>query len=146
MVLLFRSEIFFSDNTRVRIFFFVAHSANFFFQNLTLSYMTKNSESDYFFFLHQNQNIFFSNIGNFFLLKKTIPPLLSPCKLNGSSLIRCTFCISGQKRICVSRSWISVLDSTLCDKVCQLHVLATGRWFSQVSSTNKTDRHYIHCN
>jgi len=37
-----------------------------------------------------------------------------------------------------------VLDTTLCDKVCQL--LATGRWFSPgtpVSSTNKTDRHDI---
>jgi len=33
------------------------------------------------------------------------------------------------------------LDTTLCDKVCQW--LATGRWFSLVSSTNKTDRHNI---
>jgi hypothetical protein len=35
-----------------------------------------------------------------------------------------------------------VLDTTLCDKVCQL--LATGQWFSPdnpVSSTNKTDHH-----
>ena len=35
-----------------------------------------------------------------------------------------------------------VLDTTLCDKVCQW--VAAGRWFSldtQVSSTNKTDRH-----
>ena len=31
--------------------------------------------------------------------------------------------------------------TALCDKVCQL--LATGRWFSPVSSTNKTDRHNI---
>ena len=31
--------------------------------------------------------------------------------------------------------------ATLCDKVCQW--LATGRWFSPVSSTNKTDRHDI---
>jgi hypothetical protein len=28
-----------------------------------------------------------------------------------------------------------------CEKVCQL--LATGQWFSPVSSTNKTDRHFI---
>ena len=50
---------FFSDNTRVKILiFFVAQSANFFFQNSTLGY-DKNSESDYFFPLHQNQNIFF---------------------------------------------------------------------------------------
>ena len=34
-----------------------------------------------------------------------------------------------------------VLDTTLCDKVCQS--LVAGRWFSPVSSTNKTDRHDI---
>jgi hypothetical protein len=37
-----------------------------------------------------------------------------------------------------------VLDTTLCDKVCQW--LVTGRWFSlstTVSSTNKADRHDI---
>jgi hypothetical protein len=46
------------------------------------------------------------------------------------------------------RVWIplmrSLLDTTLCDQVCQL--LATGRWFSPsspVSSINKTDRHDI---
>jgi len=40
-----------------------------------------------------------------------------------------------------SHSWWGVLDSTLCEKVCQW--LATGWWFSPVSSTNKTDRHDI---
>jgi hypothetical protein len=43
-----------------------------------------------------------------------------------------------------SHSWRGVLDTTLCDKVCQW--LAVGRWFSPgtpVSSTNKTDRHDI---
>ena len=42
------------------------------------------------------------------------------------------------------RSWRGVLDTTLCDKVCQW--LATGRWFSLgplVSSINKIDRHNI---
>ena len=37
-----------------------------------------------------------------------------------------------------------VLETTLCDKVCQW--LATGRWFSlgpPISSTNKTDHHDI---
>jgi hypothetical protein len=38
-------------------------------------------------------------------------------------------------------TWWGVLDTTLCDKVCQW--LATGRWFSPVSSINKTDRHDI---
>ena len=39
--------------------------------------------------------------------------------------------------------WISIRArcTTLCDKVCQW--LATGRWFSPVSSTNKTDHHDI---
>ena len=43
-----------------------------------------------------------------------------------------------------SCSWRGVLDTTLCDKVCQQ--FATGPWFSPgtpVSSTNKTDRHDI---
>ena len=43
-----------------------------------------------------------------------------------------------------TRSWRSVLDTTLCDKVCQW--LATGWWFSQgtpVPSSNKTERHDI---
>ena len=31
--------------------------------------------------------------------------------------------------------------TTLCEQVCQ--EFATGRWFSPVSSTNKTDRHDI---
>ena len=34
-----------------------------------------------------------------------------------------------------------VLDTTLCDKVCQS--LVAGRWFSPVSSTNKADSHDI---
>ena len=39
---------------------------------------------------------------------------------------------------------LSVLETTLCDKVCRL--LATGQWFSSgtlISSTNKTDCHDI---
>ena len=45
---------------------------------------------------------------------------------------------------CVSCSWLGVLDTTLCNKVCQW--LATGLWFSPgtpVSSANKTDCHGI---
>jgi hypothetical protein len=40
-----------------------------------------------------------------------------------------------------SRSWQGVLDTTLCDKVCQW--LTAGRLFSPVSSTNKTNGHDI---
>jgi hypothetical protein len=80
-------RIFFSDNTRVRIFiFFCREKREFFFQNLTVGYMTKTLNQSIIFFLHQNQNIFFSNIGNqniFFRKKKH-----TPLKLNGPSLMR----------------------------------------------------------
>jgi hypothetical protein len=50
MVFCFVQNFFFSDNTRVRIFFFICRTKReSFFQNLTLGYMT-NSESDYYFF------------------------------------------------------------------------------------------------
>jgi hypothetical protein len=39
------------------------------------------------------------------------------------------------------RWWRGVLDATLCDKVCEW--LATGQWFSPVSSFIKTDHHDI---
>jgi hypothetical protein len=53
----------------------------------------------------------------------------------------CNQCLSPQTlwvRISPRRG---VFDATLCDKICQW--LATDRWFSPVSSTNKTDRHNI---
>ena len=70
-------RIFFSDNTRVRIFFFCRAKCEIFFKNSTLGCMTKTLNQIIFFFLHQNQNIFFSNIGNqnIFLEKKHNPPL-----------------------------------------------------------------------
>ena len=55
-----------------------------------------------------------------------------------------TYAISAYHHWCCefeSRSGRCVLDTTLCDKACQW--LATGRWFSPVSSSNKTDRHNI---
>ena len=53
-------------------------------------------------------------------------------------------CLSPLKLGVRTPSWRGVLDTTLCDKVCQW--LAAGRWFSSgtpISSTNKTDRHLI---
>ena len=50
----------------------------------------------------------------------------------------CKECLSPQS------SWRGVIDTTLCDKVCQW--LATDQWFLSgipVSSINKTDRHDI---
>ena len=56
----------------------------------------------------------------------------------------CNQCLSPLKLWGRTRSWRGVLDTTLCDKVCQW--FATCRWFSPgtpVSSTNNTDRHDI---
>ena len=82
---LFRSEIFFWTTQELEYLFFCHTKCEFFFQNLTLGYMTKTLNQIIFFFLHQNQNIFFSNIGNqnIFLEKNHNPPLF---KLNGRSL------------------------------------------------------------
>ena len=49
-------RIFFTDNTRVRIFIV--------FPEFNIRLYDKNSESDYYFFPPPNQNIFFSNIEN----------------------------------------------------------------------------------
>ena len=66
----------------------------------------------------------------------------------GSLIYSTTTCVISayHHKSCVfkPRSWRSVLNTTLCDKVCQW--LATGRWFSPgtlISSINKTDRHVI---
>ena len=92
-------RIFFSDNTRVRIFiFFVAQSASFFFQNLTLGYITKTLII-LFFFSSTKIRIFFSatfGISIFFLEKKHNPPF----KLNGRSLISTIFLSSQSRQIC----------------------------------------------
>jgi hypothetical protein len=76
--ILLRSDFFFGQDKSYNIYFFFAQSANCFFQNLTLGYMTKTLNKIILFFLHQNQNIFFSNIGiqNIFLEKKHNPPPL----------------------------------------------------------------------
>ena len=51
----------------------------------------------------------------------------------------CNQCLSPLKlKVWIPLMW-GVLDTTLCDKVCQW--LAVGQWFSPVSSINKTDRH-----
>ena len=56
----------------------------FFFQIITLGYMTKTLNQFIFCFLHQNRNIFFSNMGNQnIFLENNHPP---PFKLNDRSL------------------------------------------------------------
>ena len=62
----------------------------------------------------------------------------------GRNLILVWFTTTYASSAFKSCSWWSVLDTTLCDKVCQW--LATGWWFSPGtldSSINKTDHHDI---
>ena len=65
-------RFFFRTTQELEYIFFCRAKREFFFQNLTLGYMTNTLNQIIFFFLHQNQNIFFSNIGNqnIFLEKK----------------------------------------------------------------------------
>ena len=56
---LFRSENFHRTTQEVEIIFFGRAKRNFFFQYLTLGYMTKKSESDYFFFPPPKSEYFF---------------------------------------------------------------------------------------
>ena len=57
---LFRSEFFFADNTRVRILIFLCRTKReFFFQKLTLGYVTK-SLNQIFFFSSTKIRLFFS--------------------------------------------------------------------------------------
>ena len=68
-------RIFFSDNTRVRIFIhFVAQSANF-FPEFNIRLYDKNSESDYFFFPPPKSEYFFQQHweSEYFFRKKHNP-------------------------------------------------------------------------
>ena len=64
MVFCFVQNFFFGQHKNQNINCFCRAWGEFFFQILTLGYMTKTLNQIIFFFLHQNQNIFFSNIGN----------------------------------------------------------------------------------
>ena len=68
---------FFSDDTRVGIYFFLkSRKAQIFCPEINIRLYGKNSESDFFFFPPPKSEYFFSNIGNqkFFLEKKNIAP------------------------------------------------------------------------
>jgi hypothetical protein len=80
----FPTENFFSDNTRIRIFFFFLSRREFFFLEFNIRLYDKNSEADLF-LLPPESEYFFSNIGNqnIFFRKYT-----HPFKLNGRFLRR----------------------------------------------------------
>ena len=90
------------------------------------------------------------------IIFKYILRLVVKCQLNGGVIVdlvrivdrfTTTYAIRAYHHQCCefeSSSRRSVLDTTLCDKVCR--DLQPGRWFSPgtiVFSTNKTDRHDI---
>ena len=56
-------RIFFPDNTRVRIFLFCRAKREFFFQNLTLGYMTKTLNQIIFFFSTKIRIFFSATLG-----------------------------------------------------------------------------------
>jgi hypothetical protein len=69
---LFPSEFFFRTPRELEYFYFCRAKREFFFQNVTLGYMTKTLNQIIIFFLHQNQNIFSATLGiRLFFLEKT---------------------------------------------------------------------------
>ena len=80
---LFVSFRIFFPNTRVRIIFFCHAKRNFFFQNLTLGYMTKTL-NHIIFFSPPKSEYFFQQLweSQYFFRKKPVPPF----KLNGRSV------------------------------------------------------------
>jgi hypothetical protein len=81
-------RIFFSHNTRVKIFIFLSRKARNFFPEFNKRLYDKNSESDFFFFPPPKSEYFFQQHweSEYFFRKKTITP--PPFKLNGRSLIQ----------------------------------------------------------
>jgi hypothetical protein len=106
-------------------------------------YSGVNLISNKIFFIHvciSNICLYFLDLGEYFLLKNC--DVLSLQNIYSSLYNRNRRCRN--RNIVGSRSWRGVLDTTLCDKICQW--LSTGRWFSlstPVSSPNKSDRHDI---
>ena len=81
-------RIFFSDNTRVRIYIVLSRKARIFFLEFNISLYDKNSESDHFFFQPPKSEYFFQQHweSEYFFRRKPQPP---PFKLNGRSLSKC---------------------------------------------------------
>ena len=78
----FHSEIFFGQHESQNIYFFFVQSAIFFYQKLTLGYMSKTQNHIIFFSPPPKSEYFFSNIGNqnIFFRKKTQPPVFPVCQ------------------------------------------------------------------
>jgi hypothetical protein len=89
MVFWFVQKKNFGQHESWNINFFAAQSANFFFQNTTLGYMTKTLNQIIFFSSTKIRIFFSATLGiRIFFYRKTITP---PFKLNGRSL-SCSIC------------------------------------------------------
>jgi hypothetical protein len=86
LVFCFIQKLFFGHHELEHLFFFVAHSAKFFFPEFNIRLYDKKLWIRLFFFPSTKIRIFFSaTLGiRIYFLEKTITPL--PCKLNGPSL------------------------------------------------------------
>ena len=94
MFFFFRSEMFFRATRELEFFFCRAKREIFFLQNLTLGYMTKNSESDYFCFPSPKTEYFFSatlGFRIFFLGKNHNPSLQVKWSFPKEFLCRCWY-------------------------------------------------------
>ena len=104
-------------NTRVRTFiFFVARSATFFFQNVTLGYTTKTLNQIIFVSSTKIRIFFSATLGiRIFFSKKNIPH--PPFKLNGRSLKHLKICLIAlmPPSICIKRRFqvISIICFTI---------------------------------
>jgi hypothetical protein len=77
MVFCFVQKFFFSDNTRVRILFFLSRKVRNFFPAFNIKLYDKNSESDFFIFPPPKSEYFFQHReSEYFFRKKPYPPPL----------------------------------------------------------------------
>ena len=125
MVFCFVQKFFFGQHKSQNIYFFVAQSAIFFLQNLTLSYMTKTVNQ--IFFSSTKIRIFFSAILGIRICfqKKTIthPPL----KLNGRSLRKANSIFAALRRTFRNRT--ADIFLSLCKILVRTHLdYASSVW------------------
>jgi hypothetical protein len=121
------------DIFRLSGFFFICHLKCNTTKEFSIAFYVKLKKIELSYRIHLKFNINDTHISWKGYLIGRLTPISTIFQLNhGGQFYRwsCEF---------ESHSWWSVVDATLCDKVCQW--LATGRWFSPstlISSINKT--------
>jgi hypothetical protein len=132
---MFRSEFFFRTTHELEYLFCLCAKHEFFFQNLTLGYMTKTLNQIIFFSSTKIRIFFSATLGiRIFFYKKTITP---PGSLNGPSLRGCCGLDCMMDGYTSSYStWVistnyncpGALNKTFGNKVCFYRLIA-GWWF-----------------